>query len=182
MGISFGGYLAPRAASAEPRLAALIADPGQYALFDGIAERMPKPFAKAMRDGGPGWMLRLLEAMLDRRLRHPTQGWALRRGLWVHGVKTVVDYIELSRDYTLAGRAAAIACPTFISRAEDDSIATQAPRLFDALTCPKHFAPFTAAEGAGAHCESGERTLFNQRAFDWLDEVMGVTAERAVAA
>ena len=32
LGISFGGYLAPRAASGEPRLAACIADPGEFSL------------------------------------------------------------------------------------------------------------------------------------------------------
>ena len=44
MGISFGGYLAPRAASFEPRLAALIADPGQLSLFEEMKRRLP-PFA-----------------------------------------------------------------------------------------------------------------------------------------
>ena len=35
-GWSFGGYLAPRAAAGEPRLAALIADPGQWDLIEAI--------------------------------------------------------------------------------------------------------------------------------------------------
>ena len=48
-----------------------------------------------------------------------------------------------------------------------------ARRLFDALTCEKEFVSFTAAEGAGAHCESGARAVFNQRALDWLDRVLG---------
>jgi predicted alpha/beta-fold hydrolase len=34
MGISFGGYLAPRAASTEPRLAACVADPGEFSLLE----------------------------------------------------------------------------------------------------------------------------------------------------
>ena len=34
MGISFGGYLAARAASGEPRLAACIADPGEFSLLE----------------------------------------------------------------------------------------------------------------------------------------------------
>ena len=32
---------------------------------------------------------------------------------------------------------------------------------------------FTAAEGAGDHCEMEARSLFSQRAFDWLDETLG---------
>ena len=35
-GWSLGGYLAPRAASGEPRLAACVADPGQWAVLDSI--------------------------------------------------------------------------------------------------------------------------------------------------
>jgi len=31
---------------------------------------------------------------------------------------------------------------------------------------------FTAAEGAGDHCESGARTLFHARMFSWLDPIM----------
>jgi len=49
-----------------------------------------------------------------------------------------------------------------------------ARKLFDALTCEKELPRFTAAEGAGAHCESGAREVFNQRAPDWLDRVMAV--------
>jgi hypothetical protein len=56
--------------------------------------------------------------------------------------------------------------------AENDEIAAQARMLFDQLTCDKKFMPFTNAEGAGEHCEDGNRSLFHQRAFDWLDDVL----------
>jgi len=49
-------------------------------------------------------------------------------------------------------------------------------RLSDALICEKEFATFTPAEGAGAHCESGARAVFNQRALEWLDGVLGVAS------
>ena len=35
---------------------------------------------------------------------------------------------------------------------------------------------FTAAEGAGRHCESGARALFHARAFDWLGRLLNGTA------
>jgi hypothetical protein len=31
---------------------------------------------------------------------------------------------------------------------------------------------FTAAEGAGDHCEAGARTLFHARMFAWLDQIL----------
>jgi hypothetical protein len=37
---------------------------------------------------------------------------------------------------------------------------------------PKELVRFTAAEGAGGHCECAARVLYHQRVFDWLDEVL----------
>jgi pimeloyl-ACP methyl ester carboxylesterase len=171
MGISFGGYLAPRAASFEPRLAALIADPGQLSLFEEMKRRLP-PFAARRLMDRDGLVPRLLEFVLARRLCHVSQGWALRRGLLVHGVGTPIDYLRLTADY-VTERPEAIGCPTIICSAENDEIGATARDLYDRLTCNKTFLTFKALEGAGEHCESGARALFNQRALDWLDETLG---------
>ena len=170
MGISFGGYLAPRAASGEPRLAACIADPGEFSLFEEFKSRMPGFIARAISNGNP-LVLALLDVILRRRMRHTTAGWGLRRGLWTHGVKNPLDYIRLTKDYSLEGRIDRIRCPTLVCAAENDDIGVTARRLFETLTCEKAFITFTASDGAGAHCEAGARELFNQRAFDWLDAV-----------
>jgi pimeloyl-ACP methyl ester carboxylesterase len=172
MGISFGGYLAPRAASGEPRLAACIADPGEFSLFEEFKRRLPPFVARQLPDGSRA-VLGLLHFLLRRRMRHPTAGWAIRRGLWTHGVESPLAYIRLIREYTLEGRAERIRCPTLICSAENDEIGVTARTLHDRLTCEKAFLAFADAEGAGAHCEVGARSLFNQRALDWLDSVLG---------
>ena len=174
IGLSFGGHLAPRAASAERRLAACIADPGNYSLREELETRLPAFVARRL-DGGNRLVLGALDRVLRRRMRHSTEGWVLRRGMWVHGVTTPMALLRLTRDYTLAGRAERIACPTLVCSAERDEIGVTAQKLFDALTCEKELARFTAAEGAGAHCESGAREVFNQRALDWLDRVMAAS-------
>lgn len=171
MGMSFGGYLAPRAASGTPSLAACIADPGQYSLLEEVRTRLPAPLARHLPDGNR-FVLDALDTMMQLRLKHPTEGWAIRRGLWVHGVERPIDYLRLTAHYTLAGRVERIRCPTLIASAETDEIGATARKLHDLLTCPKDFQRFSAAEGAGAHCESGARALFNQRAFDWLDNTL----------
>jgi pimeloyl-ACP methyl ester carboxylesterase len=117
-------------------------------------------------------VLVLLQFMLDRRLRHPTAGWGLRRGLWAHGLSDPLAYLRLTAEYSLKGRARNIRCPSLICAAERDEIGVTARKLYDSLTCDKRFILFTAEEGAGDHCEAGARALFNQRAFDWLDEVL----------
>jgi pimeloyl-ACP methyl ester carboxylesterase len=172
MGISFGGYLAPRAASGEPRLAACIADPGEISLLEEFKSRMPGFIAREIPSGNP-LVLALLNVILRRRMHHATAGWGLRRGLWTHGVRSPLAYLRLTEDYSLEGRVERIRCPTLICSAENDEIGVTARRLFDVLTCEKSFIAFAASDGAGAHCETGARALFNQRAFDWLDTVLG---------
>jgi hypothetical protein len=58
--------------------------------------------------------------------------------------------------------------------AESDPVAAFAERLYDALTCPKALIPFSAAEGAGDHCEASARSVYFQRAYDWLDGVLAM--------
>jgi hypothetical protein len=51
-------------------------------------------------------------------------------------------------------------------------LAQEEGEVYDALAGPKVLAPFSTAEGAGDHCALGARSLFHQRAFDWLDDVL----------
>jgi hypothetical protein len=171
LGISFGGYLAPRAASGEPRLAACIADPGEFSLFDEFKSRLPTFISRQLPDGNR-LVLSFLDSIIRRRMRHTTAGWGLRRCIWVHGVDSARAYLQLMRDYSLEGRVGQIRCPTLVCSAENDEIGVTAQKLYDDLTCEKARLVFTAKEGAGAHCEAGARSLFNQRAFDWLDSVL----------
>ena len=58
-----------------------------------------------------------------------------------------------------------------VTHAEGDAIGASAPRTFAALTvADKQLITFTAAEGADDHCEAAARTLFDARAFAWLDD------------
>ncbi|WP_164738380.1 alpha/beta hydrolase family protein [Aquabacter cavernae] len=171
LGVSLGGYLAPRAAASEPRLAALVADPGQFSLLEEARARLPGWIGRQLPDGN-GLVLALLGRMLDRRLTDVSGGWALRRGLLVNGCATPLDYLKSTAAYTNEGRAREIACPTMICGAEGDAIGVTARRLFDALACEKRFHVFPAADGAGGHCEGGARSLFNREMFDWLDTVL----------
>ena len=80
--------------------------------------------------------------------------WALlQRGLWVHGVKSLGDYAEAALAMTLEGRVGDIRCPTLLTTAENDPLSQGAEALLAELACPKALLRFTAAEGAGDHCE-----------------------------
>jgi len=171
MGLSFGGYLAPRAATAEHRLAACISDCGPYDLFATSAARLPGVLAKQLPDGNPR-LLRLLDRILRMVMGKPTAGWALRRNLLVHQLNDPLEFFRMAPAYSLKGLETSITCPTFVCSAEGDDLSSTARQFYEALTCPKEFVQFTKADGAGEHCESGARVLFHQVAFDWLATVM----------
>jgi alpha-beta hydrolase superfamily lysophospholipase len=171
IGWSLGGYLAPRAASGEPRLAACIADANFYDLFDVAISRIPAPLRSEIPDGNH-LATATVEKLMDAVASKPTGGWALRRGLYVHGVETMLDYLRDTRRYTLKGFAEKIACPTLICRGESDDVSESAQLTYEALTCEKEYIEFRDADGAGGHCEMGARQLYLARSFAWLDSIL----------
>lgn len=178
-GWSLGGHLAPRAASAEPRITALIADPGTWSMADGFRRVIQHSFglpAEAVADLGA--MAQPLMDKAEAVIRgDAAMRWkVVQRGFWVHGVSDLRGYLASAELFTLKGRAELIRCPTLITQPENDMLAADAGTFFDALTCPKTLMRFTAAEGADGHCEMGNRSLLNHRVLDWLDEQFGVRA------
>ena len=174
-GWSFGGFLAPRAAAFEHRLAALIADPGQWDEGPALLARLPlTDEQKAAFPNIDPALLDPFEAWLNSPQAPAMLRWSLlQRGLWVNGVDSIYAYAVDMMRYEISSVAQDIACPTFIAWAEADPVADYAPELYAAITAPKVLVPFTMAEGAGMHTESLARTLYDQRMFDWLDETMG---------
>lgn len=170
-GESFGGYLAPRAASAERRLAACLSDCGPVDLLAVTARRLPRVLAAQLPDGDPR-LLRVLDRLLRGVMARPSAGWALRRGVLVHAVEGPLDYLRLAPQYSLAGRERDIACPTFVSSVEGDDLSDLARGLYERLTCVKTYVRFSRGEALGAHCEGGARSRYNQVALDWLAGVM----------
>ena len=155
LGMSMGGYLAPRAAAFEHRIAACIAYDGVFTMADAL----PDP---------------LDDELIARRAEASTSlRWVLSNALWTLGVTTAQQLIDEFGKYDLTAVVDRIACPTLVCEAENDQFFQGQPaRLYEALQCPKTFLAFTAAEGAGEHCHEGALTLFHQRMFDWLDDTL----------
>jgi len=173
-GWSFGGYLAPRAAGREHRIAALIADPGQWDQRETIVPALPLSEEDKARfpDIDPA-LLDPMDAWLRGPEVDPMLRWRLiERGPWVHGVDSLFDYLSGMVEYALSPVAGDIRCPALLTAAEGDPVAAGATALAAAIGDHATVLPFTAAEGSGGHCEGTARTLYEQRVFDWLDETL----------
>ncbi|MBN2025229.1 MAG: alpha/beta hydrolase [Actinobacteria bacterium] len=178
-GISMGGYLAPRGAAFEPRLAALIADGGVfepwYPACTSIAPYYPPSGGTAdgliasLRDD-PDDFDQGIEEVMEESIQ---LNWFIGNGMFTFGVDTPSAFLLAFSEYSMAGVADKIDCPTLVIDSDNDtSMKGEAQRLYDALTCPKDFILFTTEEGAGLHCQMGAMLLAHQHIFDWLDETL----------
>ena len=165
VGRSFGGVIAPRGASAEPRLAALIVDPGQYDMGTAIMARLG-PLAQRLTDptADP-----VFQAMLD----NPAMATLLGPRMVTNGTPTVRGYFNDMTRYHNRDSAAAITCPSYVTDNETDHVSTgQGQLLYDHLQCQKEFRRFTLAEGADGHCEGMAPIVFWTAALNWLDDLL----------
>ncbi len=180
LGLSFGGYLAPRAAAFEHRLAACIANGG---VFDFMAPNLPPGMT---RQAAVAWIREqpqaadqllgdLMSASTDTR-------WAVQNGMFTFGSPSPGAWFLAALDYTIQGVAEQIRCPTLVIDTEAERFFPgQAKALYDALTCEKTFLVFTAEEGAEDHCQVGSPLLSGQRMFDWLQETLARTPTASAA-
>lgn len=171
MGISFGGYLAPRAAAYEHRLAACVANDGLFSFrFSEMGQRSMDSQSLPTPD--------YEQAVQSIMQQNSGVRWAIENGLFTFQAHSLIELVEKTEAYSLEGVADKITCPTLVCEAESDHFfAGQPKRLYDALQCPKTYLKFTAEEGAEEHCHFGALTLFNQRLFEWLDLILQVNSE-----
>jgi len=166
IGRSYGGYLAPRAAAFEPRIAALVCDPGQFDFASRLRSLFPGDQLQKVIDADPK-IDADLEAMIDGPRNREWYGARMA----TLGATTVGELIRRQIAYNLEGLVTNITCPTLLTEGEGD-FAAQGEVLYGQLAGDKELKRFTEAEGAGGHCEGLGATLWESYAFDWLDETL----------
>lgn len=167
MGISMGGYLAPRAVAYEHRIAACVANGGVYEL--NYSTDFGQEEMDALLNHPDEFDFGTREAMRnDTSLR-----WSIEHGMYSFDVDTPHEFLIKSQEYTLKDCVQQIRCPMLVVDSENDwMMKGRALQLYDALESPKEYMLFTTEEGAGEHCQMGATRLSNQRVFDWLDETL----------
>ncbi|HEY6341196.1 MAG TPA: alpha/beta hydrolase [Bryobacteraceae bacterium] len=173
MGVSFGGYLAPRAAAFEKRISALVANDGVYDFSVTQLKSVPPDQREAFiaavnQKEAPELDRKIVEAAKSS----PSAKWAADQAGFVMGEPTPHAVVaKMLKFYLRDGIAEQISCPTLVLDAEEDMyLKGQPDELYQHLTCPKTMIRFTTAEGAGAHCQCGADRLANARIYDWLDD------------
>ena len=174
LGISLGGYLAPRAAAFEPRLDRVIVCDILDDFFDCFTARAGEP------------MTRALVAMLDTGARaeanaamervmagNPATQWAIHHGMQVSGAADPYEFMQWLRSMSTASFSDRVTQDVLLLAGTEDHIVPfhqlwrQARNLTHARSLTLRV--FTRAEHAQNHCQVGNVGLALGVVRDWLD-------------
>jgi len=151
VGMSMGGYLAPRAAAFEPRIDGVVSYDVCFD-FSEIARR----FDMLLRDPATA----------------PHVSGVIDSVRWTFGVQTNDEILECAKAYHLADVANRITSDVLILVGLDDEFipVAQGAAFGEALTSARsvetHY--YDRASGGAEHCQEGASTLWHETFFDWL--------------
>ncbi|MGQ3480081.1 alpha/beta hydrolase family protein [Paenibacillus sp. TY11] len=170
MGISLGGYLAPRAAAYERRLGACIANDGLFSFQVGAMAGAIAVNASGKSDLSSPEMENFIASIMakDTSIR-----WGIENGKFTFLAMNLEELVHKTEPFTLESVAEQIKCPVLVCEAEyDHAFAGQPEQLYKSLRGPKTYMKFTAEDSAEEHCHFGALKLANHRIFTWLDQVL----------
>jgi dipeptidyl aminopeptidase/acylaminoacyl peptidase len=150
MGISLGGYYAPRGAAFEPRIKAVVAWGAIY-------------------DYGAIWQKRYTS-----KSKNVSVGFFQLP--WVMGTKTMEEALERVKQFTLVDVLPKLKQPILIMHGENDlGVPVQeAHTFFEKVgSKDKTLRVFTIAEGGAEHCQADEPDQARQLAADWFAQRLG---------
>src|SRR4051794_7713429 len=148
MGISLGGYYAPRCAALEPRYRACVAWGAIWDYHATWKRRVEASFRASMSVPG----------------HHIT---------WILGVATLEEALARLEPFRLDGVVQQMRCAFLLTHgAEDEQVPlADAEALFAAVGSPdKTLRVFSAEEGGAQHCQRDYLTVGSATIFDWLAE------------
>jgi hypothetical protein len=172
--VSFGGYLAPRAAAFEPRIGAVVTIDGLFDAHQAVLNLLTTELQALLDQEDSDGFNAAIHAAMDQDSGLP---WYIQHGMWCFRVPTPYDFFVAARPYTLEEVAQRIACPVLVCAAADDHLNPgQAENLAAALGNRATLRTFTAQESAGSHSHPGASMLLNGVVFDWLAEALNTQA------
>ncbi len=165
VGRSFAGYLAPRAASREPRIGALAADPAQTDMAAAFAKRFPPEWLELLERGDPALNDKIWRAFPGM---HGQEFWLSR--IRAHGLASPLEYCQEMRRWTVDVEA--IRCPAFVSYGEGDFAQVSTEAFFERLPNPnKRLVVYRDADGGGGHCEGMGPSRYFADLYGWLRDL-----------
>ena len=171
-GISLGGLLAARALAFEKRIKIGIVNGAMWD-FHELATQENKQLQACLECTRAAHEVdTIVYKMMESSA---TLRWAVGHGMYAFGADSPSDWMKKTRAYTLQDVIANISCQMVVVESDQDTLTgTQSQKLYKELLCPKERMVFTAAEGAGDHCQVGAPRRSVERVFNWLEKALMV--------
>jgi alpha-beta hydrolase superfamily lysophospholipase len=169
VGMSMGGYLAPRAAAFDKRIDGVVAFD---VCFDvgAIASRLVPQIVFWFDRRGLGSLLSAIVRI--KSALSPGLRWSLQNGMWVMGTRSPLKTIEALRAYTLQDVAQRIKGDVLILAGEGDHFVPveQVKQFESGLTQARSVTSviYDRKSGGAEHCQLGAVTLWHATFFDWM--------------
>jgi pimeloyl-ACP methyl ester carboxylesterase len=155
IGMSMGGYFAPRAAAFEERIDGVVAYDTCYD-FGEVAGRV------------------IAAAENPEALKNIGVSWAYNNARWTMGTKNIDDTVKECAAYSLAPVADRIRQDVLMLAGTEDHFIPfhQTANFQKALVNARSVATriFDGPSGGAGHCQPGALTLYHAAVFDWLLE------------
>jgi alpha-beta hydrolase superfamily lysophospholipase len=169
LGVSMGGYFAPRAAAFDDRIDGVVA---YDVFFDGgePVRRLVPPIAFWLESHG---MSGAVEAALNLKARRePGFRWSSNNAMWTNGQTTRWSGLMAMRSFTLAPVANRIHADVLMFAGEQDHALplSQVADFKRSLTNARSVTSiiYDRDSGGSEHCQRGAMTLWHAALFDWL--------------
>ncbi|KAJ5775818.1 Alpha/Beta hydrolase protein [Penicillium nucicola] len=173
MGVSYGGLLAPLAATKERRLAAVVALDGMLSLKRAVLTLLGTQITELYSSGNETEFNNYMTAALAQDV--PTSfRWLIEQGMWSFNTTDPYTFISRMGDiYLDKEKLDKIECPVFVGSGEDDNLAPVQPEEMARLLGPErsHYFLFKTELGAGEHSGLGGEQQIALESLIWLDKV-----------
>ncbi len=166
VGQSFGSYFASRAAAADRRVRALVANPPVVDMSRYMEAWVGSEVFRMSRDVRPQDVIGVPEDLMPRQMQ-----WGIAAICDRFGVPSFHAWRDALVDYRIEDLGA-ISCPSLamIGSREGPEPTAQFEAFLAGVGGPVTPAVFTPDDGASTHCQSDNIRLSAQVLFDWLDE------------
>jgi len=171
IGLSMGGYLAPRAAAFEPRIDGVVSYDALYNVQSVFASASPSIVAPLRRLGLDAWLNKFARYMARV---NPEIRWGLGNSSWAFGSKGLTGMLDAVRPYTLQGVADCITQDVLLLVGSDDQFVppSELSLLQRSLVNARSVTTkvYDRASGGHEHSQLGAPTLWHADFFDWIGE------------
>lgn len=171
IGVADGAVLALQAAARDPRIRALVCDPGVVRELDGVLGQLPDDIADAWDDEGSATDA-FEQAVRDACAADRSTAFAVAKVLEEWPNHTLGEVLARLAAWDVTPLLDAVRIPVLVTDPEEaTSYPGQSAELVAALGESATLMTFTSEEGAGLDCEIGAPLVRAQRIGDWLDDV-----------